>query len=100
MTNEQKYEIEIPGLPEGWKPVAYRVPITDADFVLYHGSVVLCEFRAITEYLILERIKRREITLVETGEWNITNSDGSYRAQFFNGEFILANQKKIWKIKE
>lgn len=64
-----KHEIEIEGLPEGWRAVAYRVPsehecIFDQDA----GIVVDSSLRTPAIRLIVEKVKPRRIVLEETNE--------------------------------
>jgi len=64
----KKYEIEIPGLPEGWRPVAYR-SVRPGEHVWHAGGVEqsLCGSRA--SYLVVEKLKPKRIVLEDTGEF-------------------------------
>lgn len=71
--------IEIEGLPEGWKGVAYRRPYPQ-EYILKSEGAMKVRIRGEQPWLIIERIKPREITLVETDERcsDIYNMLGSY----------------------
>ncbi len=71
--------IEIEGLPEGWKGVAYRRPYPQ-EYILKSEGAMKVRIRGEQPWLIIERIKQREITLVETDERcsDIYNMRGSY----------------------
>lgn len=62
------FEIEVPGLPEGWKPIAYR-PVRPGERVWHMGvvEVSLCGSRA--SHLVVEKIKPKRIVLEDTGEF-------------------------------
>lgn len=51
-----KHEIEIPGLPEGWKAVAYRVPIDKIDYVLTDDCEIILANNIRFPCLIVDRI--------------------------------------------
>lgn len=62
-----KHEIEIPDLPDGWRPVAYRNANT-GEFVIGSGGVEQVRgsiTKTITRYLIVEKIKPRRVVLEE-----------------------------------
>ena len=82
--------IEIEGLPEGWKPLKVIISCNISNDV----SVMQCAAR-----VDLERIKPREITLVETEQDNIKH-DGKWCNQHFRDGLILTQQPKYWRIKE
>ena len=66
---EQLHQISIPGLPDGWRAVAYREPINNVDMILDAGEVILCSFFPEgQEYLIVEKIQPRRKVLEYTGE--------------------------------
>ena len=50
-----KYEIEIEGLPEGWKPVKLKVRI--------HGNIAQ-EIHYIESVLIIEKIEENELNSI------------------------------------
>mgnify|MGYP003405380943 FL=1 len=82
--------IEIEGLPEGWKPLKVKISCNISN----DASVMQCAAR-----VDLERIKPREITLVETEQDNIKH-DGKWCNQHFRDGLILTQQPKYWRIKE
>jgi len=100
-----KFEIEIPGLPERWKPVAYRLP-KDTDTVLCCG--VVREAREINpnyEWLIVEKIKPKRVTfeqisntprILEMGEY-FRDEDGCLRNVVTEKSF---NKYLPWKLVE
>ena len=64
-----KYEIDIEGLPEGWKPVAFRLPKKSEYFLKCEQIDVAMDDAFLTEYIIVEKIKPSRIILEETGEF-------------------------------
>lgn len=92
---KMKYEIEIEGLPEGWKPVAYRHANHESIFEC--GKVVKCT-KSKYPCLIVEKIKTRRIVLEETEEVNkkIEKQD-IYNTQYLANKLSLFNQPKIWR---
>jgi len=59
--------IEVEGLPEGWKAVAYRTPLENKDYILADEHVMLCCWPTDKDYLIVEKIKPRRVVIEETG---------------------------------
>ena len=59
--------IEIEGLPEGWKAVAYRVPKGNIEFVFIENVVRKAKPQD-KKCLIVEKIQPRRIVLEETEE--------------------------------
>ena len=55
--------IEVEGLPEGWKAVAYRVPVNGENF-FYDGKICNDKNQR-SEYLIVEKIQPHRIVLEE-----------------------------------
>ena len=97
-----KHTIEIEGLPEGWEPVAFRVPDQSEYYFGRHGlDQATDEWPDRPAAIILQKTKPREITLVETEEDNehLLNSP-MYVNQWVNLDILLVNQPKIWRIKE
>lgn len=89
-----KHEIEIPDLPDGWRAVSYRSPVDGVDYILNSGKVSLCDFECIdSDYLIVERIKPREITLIE-----ITKEEYIRLCQTEETLYMLSGE--YWKLKE
>ena len=60
--------IDVTGLPEGWKAIAYRIPLENKDYILDGEQVVLCCWASSRDYLIVEKIQPRRIVLEETNE--------------------------------
>ena len=59
--------IEVEGLPEGWKAVAYRVPKGNIEFVFIENVVRKAKPQD-KKCLIVEKIQPRRIVLEETNE--------------------------------
>jgi hypothetical protein len=72
-----KKTIEVEGLPEGWKAVAYKKPIPGEYFIGYAGSVCFCNHLEYGPRLIVEKIKPRQIVLEETDEEAYSTSSGT-----------------------
>lgn len=92
-----KHEIEIPDLPDGWRPVAYRNANT-GEFVIGSGGVEQVRgsiTKTITRYLIVEKIKPRSIKLEETEEDSIGNQE-----IYISGTLISIKTSKIWRVVE
>ena len=98
-----KYEIEIPDLPEGWRPVEYR-QAKNGEYYFDIDMVNKCDFTNITQnsYLIVEKIKKRSLILEETGEIRKVK----YGEYYDNGDIVSAwsvkahgseNKYKIWR---
>ena len=88
--------IEIEGLPEGWKPLKVKISCNISNDV----SVMQCAAR-----VELERIKPREITLVETNEFRLPRYGEYFRRGMVDSpiEVCLKTEifaVKIWRIKE
>lgn len=96
MTTEQLHTISIPGLPDGWCGVAYRLPKI-GEYFLFHGLVETaeCDYDE-NEYIILEKIQPRRIVLEETGEDNMKLDNGELATQFIS----LPSSPKIWQVVE
>lgn len=60
-----KHEIEVPNLPEGWEPVAYRVPEIGE---YYFGSkgITLARVQFENLWLVVRKKQLRRIVLEET----------------------------------
>jgi len=69
-----KHEIEIEGLPEGWKAVAYRVPSIKKDEYTLSDDWDIVPAKGIKfPVLIIEKIRPRRIVLEETEEKYLGN---------------------------
>ena len=62
-----KFEIEVPGVPQGWKPVAYR-PVKPGEYIAHTGGVEQSLTGAMASYLVVEKIKPKRVILEATGE--------------------------------
>ena len=96
---EMKYEIEIEGLPKGWKPVRYDIPKIN-EFILYDDSIADIAKDITVPCLIIEKIKPRKIVLEETTELRIPNPGEWYCTS--NGSIARCNGIKyspsvIWR---
>ncbi len=80
-----KHEIEVPNLPEGWEPVAYRVPEIGE---YYFGSkgITLARVQFDNLWLVVRKKQPRRIVLeeVEAG----------------HGKVDLFHDRRYWKIVE
>ena len=94
-----KHEIDIPDLPEGWEPVAYRYAHSN-EYVLSDGNIEQIRQSIIetsTKRLIVRKKQTRRIVLEETGETNHSFWDNSIH---FDDIIINIDSKKQWKIVE
>lgn len=101
-----KHEIEIEGLPEGWKAVAYRRPKKSEQYFDPAKDLVITApadyyYQA---YCIVEKIPPRRIVLEETGEFRKAKPNEYY--EYCGG--ISQNNRctdsvgeyKIWRVVE
>ncbi len=86
--------IDVTGLPEGWRAVAYRRPIS-GEYYFYNDGIQHGKTGS-GQFLIVEKIKPRRVVLEETEEANIP-SGTTYEPQWF-GSVCMVNQPKIWRI--
>lgn len=98
-----QFTIEIPEVPEGWKPVAFRPRLPGEPYIKYDGSTVIENDNTPSNgnlKLIVKKIQPRRIVLEEAGRdyprqgdfvldengaffrWGTTNQ-GSYKYQVF-----------------
>ena len=98
-----QFTIEIPEVPEGWKPVAFRPRLPGESYIAFDGSSVIANDHSPTNAhprLIVEKIQPRRVVLEEAGigyprqgdfvldengafyRWGTTNQ-GSYKYQVF-----------------
>lgn len=68
-----KYEIEIEGLPEGWEPVGFRVPLGGEDIIDFNGDLIRVGNAYTQPRLIVRKKPPRRIVLEETGELRNAN---------------------------
>lgn len=90
----KKYEIEIPGVPEGWKPVAVKPPRKDIDHILTREGVVLFRYDGYEPRLIVEKIKPRRIVFEDTGEVRRPQI-GEY-VRYTDGSMYLCQNTRMW----
>ena len=64
---EQLHQISIPGLPDGWRAVAYRPPRKDEQYLSKDG-VLTAPYDLENFWLIVEKIQPRRKVLEYTGE--------------------------------
>ena len=89
--------IEIEGLPEGWKPLKVKISCNISNV----RSVMQCAAR-----VDLERIKPREITLVETDEFRKPLQGEYFRRGMVDSPIEVCSTHdcdyavKIWRIRE
>lgn len=65
-----QFTIEIPEVPEGWKPVAFRPHLPGESYIAFDGSVVMEHDNTPSNgnpRLIVEKIQPRRIVLEEAG---------------------------------
>lgn len=93
-----KHTIVIEGLPEGWEPVAFRVPeYLEYYFSRYGFEQATDEWPDRPAAIIIQKTKPREITLVET---DINADYGESRFIDLPGVEIKVRANKIWRVKE
>ena len=64
-----QFTIEIPEVPEGWKPVAFRLPLEGEDYITIDGELVRHAVgRKSGPRLIVKKIQPRRIILEDAGE--------------------------------
>lgn len=101
---KMKHTIEIEGLPEGWEPVAFRVP-EPGEYFFIDDNV---EFSVIASlpYLIIKKKQPRRIVLEETGknsgsikvgEFGLAKDGSFYRCENPNR---WGNEYSVWRIVE
>lgn len=71
---EQQHTITIPGLPEGWRAVAYRRPVF-GEYYFYNDDIQQGKTGS-GQFLIVEKIKPRRVVLEETWRWHINSTEG------------------------
>ena len=87
--------IEIEGLPEGWKAVAYRVPKGNIEFVFIENVVREAKPQD-KKCLIVEKIQPRRIVLEETEEKYL-----GCQTLYIDGTEIMIMTNKTWlEVKE
>ena len=98
-----KHEIEIEGLPEGWRAVAYRVPVDKIEHVLTDDCEIILVNNIRFPCLIVEKISPRRIVLEETEEERSVSYGDWYEDdlgrvnQWLNKSYGSSRCVKIWK---
>ena len=95
-----KQTIEVEGLPEGWRAVAYRVPETGEYFLGDYSKEVHKAVVCVQKAFILEKIQPRRIVLEETNEINEKYKSGFYATQtitFKGGVINISDMKNLWR---
>lgn len=87
--------IEVEGLPEGWKAVAYRVPKGNIEFVFIENVVREAKPQD-KKCLIIEKIQPRRIVLEETDEKHL----GCQTLCIDDTEFMIMTDKVWREVKE
>ena len=83
--------IEIEGLPEGWKAVAYRVPKGNIEFVFIENVIRKAKPQD-KKCLIIEKIQPRRIVLEETEEKYL-----GCQTLYIDGTEIMIMTNKTWR---
>jgi hypothetical protein len=96
--------IEIEGLPEGWKAVAYRVPKGNIEFVFIENVVREAKPQD-KKCLIVEKIQPHRIVLEETDEFRQPRYGEYFRRGMVDSPIEVCLKMeycavKIWRIKE
>lgn len=96
--------IDVTGLPEGWKAVAYRVPKGNIEFVFIENVVRKAKPQD-KKCLIVEKIQPRRIVLEETEEDNYSSSSvgplssgSQLNVQSLGDGLLLFGAPKIWRV--
>lgn len=97
-----KYEIEVEGLPEGWKAVAYRRPIRNEQYLSREG-IKTATYILDNLWLVVEKIQPRRIVLEETEEFHEDEDTDFEHTQFFpltpSGVVKILSNKKWREVK-
>ena len=83
--------IEIEGLPEGWKAIAYRVPKGNIEFVFIENVIREAKPQD-KKCLIVEKIQPRRIVLEETEEKYL-----GCQTLYIDGTEIMIMTNKTWR---
>ena len=99
MRAKMKYEIDIEGLPEGWEPVAYRVPETGEWFLTPYSKEAHRAIVCVQEAFILKKIQPRRIVLEETAELSDPEWSGQTWVITEDGNIaeIRVRSDKVWR---
>ena len=95
-----KHEIEVEGLPEGYVPVAFRLPLKTEKY-FFDGEIHTAFENMAYEYLIVKKKQPRRIVLEETEEkigdlcqQHFVRTDGSI------ADFRIISENKWREVKE
>ena len=96
--------IEIEGLPEGWKAVAYRVP-TNGETCWHQNFGIYTATVSLTQCFIVEKIQPHRIVLEETDEFRRPRYGEYFRRGMVDSPIEVCLKMevcavKIWIIKE
>lgn len=98
------HNIEVEGLPEGWRAVAFRVPSYGESIIDFSGDLRTVAGLYQQPRLIVEKIKPRSIKVENTGEIRQPR-EGEY--VYNNGNLCLCrkperwgNEHQIWRVVE
>ena len=87
--------IEIEGLPEGWKAIAYRRPYPQ-EYILKSEGAMKVRIRGEQPWLIIERIKPHRVVLEKTEEKHL----GCQTLYIDDTEFMIMTDKVWREVKE
>ena len=97
MTTEQKHEIEIPCLPEGWRAVAYRLPKLGEHILNNAWSIEKADHNFTKlRFLVVEKIKPHRVVLEKTEEKHL----GFQTLYIDDTEFMIMTDKVWREVKE
>lgn len=90
---EQVHQILIPGLPEGWEPVAYRKAKKGEWNFMEYGDPFKASEDHMTSSIIVQKTKPRRIVLEETEE----DAECNEQHFLYAGVSVRIDGKKIWR---
>lgn len=94
--------IEVEGLPEGWKAVAYRIPEISDHVLGDDGEIWLVQTEQECKQLVVEKTQPRRIVLEETEEIMTREKEGyvltdGERIDYINSGISISPPHKIWR---
>ena len=101
-----KHEIEIEGLPEGWRAVAFRAPKDGENTIDFSGDLRTVTGHYQQPRLIVERIKPRRVVLEETNEVRLPKYGEYFREGLVDSKVELCTSHnyecavRIWTVVE
>ena len=94
-----KQTIEVEGLPEGWKAVAFRKPIAGENYIEATGNMGIAPAScSLQPRLIVEKIQPRRIVLEETDK--DSNPSEWQRFEIGNKSILIECDKILRQVKE